>query len=36
MELSHGEGGLHCFPGEERTVTVSRLTNHREWLAKQK
>ena len=36
VALANGEGGLHCFPGEERTVNVSRLVSHREWLEKQK
>lgn len=35
LELAHGRTGRICFPGEERTSTVTRLESHRKWAADQ-
>lgn len=33
MAQERGHGGLICFPGEERTQSVSRLVSHAQWVA---
>lgn len=33
LSMAKGKGGLFCFPGEERTQTVTRLCSHAQWVA---
>ncbi len=33
LALSGGKGGLYCFEGEERLITVKRLVSHRKHIA---
>ncbi len=30
MELAGNKGGIHCFPGEERTALINRMKSHRQ------
>ncbi|MGM9941176.1 MAG: hypothetical protein ACI32N_04205 [Bulleidia sp.] len=33
LNMAQGKGGLFCFPGEERTQSVTRLCSHAQWVA---
>ena len=33
IALSGGKGGVYCFPGEERLISVTRLVSHRKYIA---
>lgn len=33
LNMANGRGGRFCFPGEEKTQSVTRLCSHAQWVA---